>query len=119
MEHVTSTDRATTSATPLADAGIPLGALDGRYRRVVAPLVEHLSEAALNRERVRVEVEWLAHLASTGAVPGARPVTDAELSRLRGVVAHFGADDVAELAAIERETVHDVKAVEYYVKRRM
>ena len=42
--------------TPLADAGIPLGALDGRYRGVVAPLVEHLSEAALNRERVRVEV---------------------------------------------------------------
>ena len=28
----------------------------------VAPLVDHLSEAALNRERVHVEVEWLIHL---------------------------------------------------------
>ena len=32
---------------------IALGALDGRYRAAVAPLVDHLSEAALNRERVR------------------------------------------------------------------
>ncbi len=111
MEHVTS--------TPLADAGIALGALDGRYRAVVAPLVEHLSEAALNRERVRVEVEWLIHLTSEGAVPGARRLTDAEVAELRGVVDGFGPDDVAELGQIERETVHDVKAVEYYLKRRM
>ena len=41
---------------------IALGALDGRYRAAVAPLVDHLSEAALNRERVRVEIEWLIHL---------------------------------------------------------
>ncbi|WP_426567236.1 adenylosuccinate lyase [Angustibacter sp. McL0619] len=123
MGHVTSTppstDPARRSQTPLADAGIALGALDGRYRAAVAPLVEHLSEAALNRERVRVEVEWLAHLAAVDAVPGARALTEPELARLRAVVQDFGADDVAELAEIERETVHDVKAVEYYLKRRM
>ncbi|GAB96702.1 adenylosuccinate lyase [Kineosphaera limosa] len=98
---------------------IPLGALDGRYRGAVAPLVDHLSEAALNRERVRVEVEWLAHLTSTQVVPGVRALTDAELARLRAIVDDFGADDIAELAAIEKETVHDVKAVEYYLKRRL
>ncbi len=116
MAYVTSTsDR----PTPLADAGIALGALDGRYRSVVAPLVEQLSEAALNRERVRVEVEWLAHLSSSGVVPGVRAVTADELMSLRAVVDGFGPDDVAELAEIERATVHDVKAVEYYLKRRM
>ena len=128
MEHVTSTPAppassaapsSTSSGTPLADAGIALGALDGRYRAVVAPLVEHLSEAALNRERVRVEVEWLVHLTSSKAVPG-RPCAH---RRRAGAAARrrrdFGADDVAELAEIERETVHDVKAVEYYLKRRM
>ena len=48
----------------LADASPPiaLGALDGRYRPVVAPLGDHLSEAALNRERVRGEIGWLIHL---------------------------------------------------------
>ncbi|KQX61938.1 adenylosuccinate lyase [Angustibacter sp. Root456] len=107
------------TSTPLADAGIALGALDGRYRAVVAPLVEHLSEAALNRERVRVEIEWLAHLSRTGAVPGVRALTEDEVAALRAVVDGFGPDDVAELGEIERETVHDVKAVEYYLKRRM
>ena len=105
----------------LADATpqIALGALDGRYRAVVAPLVDHLSEAALNRERVAVEVEWLIHLADRGAVPGVRALVDAEKAQLRDVVFHFGPADVTELAEIERETVHDVKAVEYYLKRRL
>lgn len=117
MGHVTH--EPTSTATPLADAGLALGPLDGRYRAAVAPLVEHLSEGALNRERVRVEVEWLVHLTATGSVPGARALSDAEVARLRAVVDGFGPDDVRELAEIERETVHDVKAVEYYLKRRM
>lgn len=105
----------------LADATPPiaLGALDGRYRAAVAPLVDHLSEAALNRERVHVEVEWLIFQTAHGVVPGVRKLTDDEVAALRRVVEDFGADDVAELAEIERVTVHDVKAVEYYLKRRL
>ncbi len=106
-------------STPLADAGIALGPLDGRYRRAVAPLVEHLSEAALNRERLRVEVEWLIHLTATGAVPGARRLTDEETARLRAHVDAFGPEQVAEMAEIEAETAHDVKAVEYFLRRRL
>ncbi|YAL83492.1 adenylosuccinate lyase [Dermacoccaceae bacterium W4C1] len=98
---------------------IALGALDGRYRSAVAPLVDHLSEAALNRNRVKVEVEWLIHLTTVGAVPGVRALTEAEQQGLRQVVEEFGEQDIAELAEIERETVHDVKAVEYYLKRRL
>ncbi len=105
----------------LADATPPiaLGALDGRYRAAVAPLVDHLSEAALNRERVHVEVEWLIFQTAHGVVPGVRKLTDDEVAALRRVALDFGADDVAELAEIERVTVHDVKAVEYYLKRRL
>jgi adenylosuccinate lyase len=105
----------------LADATPPiaLGALDGRYRSAVAPLVDHLSEAALNRARVRVEIEWLIHQTSHGVVPGVRPLTEDEVARLRQVVADFGPDEVAELSEIEQVTVHDVKAVEYFLKRRL
>ena len=102
-----------------ADPPVALGALDGRYRSVVAPLVDHLSEAALNRMRVHVEVEWLIHLTDHGVVPGVRRLSDGEQAGLREVVTSFGPDEVAELAAIERETVHDVKAVEYFLKRRL
>jgi len=98
---------------------IALGALDGRYRAAVVPLVDHLSEAALNRERLRVEVEWLIHLTTNAVVPGVRSLNTDERARLRAIVDDFGLDDVAELAEIERETAHDVKAVEYYLKRRL
>jgi adenylosuccinate lyase len=105
----------------LADASPPiaLGALDGRYRPTVAPLVDHLSEAALNRERVHVEVEWLIHLTTAQIVPNVRSLTVGERARLLSVVNDFGPGDIAELAELERETVHDVKAVEYYLKRRL
>ena len=105
----------------LADTqpAIALGALDGRYRGAAAPLVDHLSEAALNRMRVHVEVEWLIHLTDAGILDGVRALDDGEKEALRDVVEEFDGDDIAELAEIERETVHDVKAVEYYLKRRL
>ncbi|HEY0186930.1 MAG TPA: adenylosuccinate lyase [Cellulomonas sp.] len=111
-------DRTPTARMSLADVTPPiaLGPLDGRYRRTVTPLVDHLSEAALNRERVHVEVEWLIHLTSHRVVPGAPELSDAERAYLRAVVTDFDAADVAALAEIERTTVHDVKAVEYFVK---
>jgi len=105
----------------LADAQPPiaLGPLDGRYRQVAAALVDHLSEAALNRARVHVEVEWLIHLANTGALPGAPTLSDAEVAYLRSIARDFGPGEIAELAEIEAETRHDVKAVEYFLKRRL
>jgi len=109
------------SMLSLADASPPiaLGALDGRYRAAVAPLVDHLSEAALNRQRVHVEVEWLIQVTTNQVIPNVRVLTADEHQGLRAIVMDFGLEDVAELAEIERETVHDVKAVEYYVKRRL
>jgi adenylosuccinate lyase len=112
----------------LADVTPPiaLGPLDGRYRAAVASLVDHLSEAALNRARIHVEVEWLITLCNgvpgvtDGAVvPGAPTLSEEEIAYVRRIPAEFGADEIAELAAIERETVHDVKAVEYFIKRRL
>src|SRR5690554_1247924 len=71
--------------TPLSelDPPIALGALDGRYRGAVAPLVDHLSEAALNRARLHVEVEWLVHLTTHDVVPGADHLSDDEQAALR------------------------------------
>lgn len=123
-----NTAATTPARVTLADVEPPvaLGPLDGRYRGAVAPLVDYLSEAALNRERIHVEVEWL--IALTGGidgvggepiVPGAPRLSAVEQEYLRSIPATFGAAEIAELAAIERETVHDVKAVEYFIKRRL
>ncbi|MCZ9882023.1 adenylosuccinate lyase [Arthrobacter sp. B2a2-09] len=98
---------------------IALGPLDGRYQSAVAPLVDYLSEAALNRDRVAVEVEWLIHLTSNNVLPGAGPLTTEQQEKLRAIVTEFDAASVTELAEIEAVTVHDVKAVEYYIGRRL
>ncbi|GAA1173285.1 adenylosuccinate lyase [Ornithinimicrobium humiphilum] len=107
--------------TPLSelDPAIALGALDGRYRGAVAPLVDHLSEAALNRARLHVEVEWLIHLTTQEVVPGADTLSASEQEALRALVTDFDAAAIAELKEIEAETVHDVKAIEYYLRRRL
>lgn len=102
-----------------AEPAIALGALDGRYRSAVAPLVDHLSEAALNRNRIHVEVEWFIHLCESQVLPGLPQLTSDQVDGLRGIVAGFGPEEVAELSAIEAETVHDVKAVEYFIARRL
>ncbi len=96
----------------------PLSPLDGRYRAAVGELGEHLSEAGLNRARVHVEVEWLIAQTDRGFF-GSTPLTDHEKASLRQVVADFGQPDIDELASLEATTRHDVKAVEYYVRRRL
>ncbi|MBP3223344.1 MAG: adenylosuccinate lyase [Actinomycetaceae bacterium] len=98
---------------------IALGPLDGRYRSVTVPLVDYLSEAALNRARITVEVEWLIHLSSEGVLPGAPTLNDKEKEYLRAIAQNFADDDITEIAEIESQTKHDVKAVEYYLKRRL
>ena len=77
----------------IVSPAIALGPLDGRYRAVAAPLVNHLSEAALNRARLQVEVEWLIHLTDGGVLPGAPRLSETEKAYLRGVVV---VDAVAE-----------------------
>jgi len=103
----------------LADTDAALGALDGRYRSAVAPLIDHLSEPALNRERLRVEIAWLIFLTERGVIPGSGTLNEDEKSRLRAIVDEFGAADIEALAEIERVTQHDVKAIEYFLKERL
>jgi adenylosuccinate lyase len=102
-----------------AEPAIALGPLDGRYRSATSGLVDHLSEAALNRNRVHVEVEWFIHLCQQQALPGLPTLTAEQRTGLRQMVDTFGREEIAELAGIEAQTVHDVKAVEYFIVRRL
>ncbi len=96
----------------------PLSPLDGRYRGAVAALGEHLSEAALNRARVRVEVEWLLYL-SEHELFGSKRLTLDNARALDAFAAGFGQPEIDELAELEATTRHDVKAVEYLVRREL
>jgi len=111
-----------TSASP--SAALPLSALtalsplDGRYGRQAAALRDVFSEFAFMRARLRVEVEWLAGLAELG-LPELAPLPAAGRARLDAMVSRFTVADCEEIKAIEAQTNHDVKAVEYFIKRRI
>lgn len=105
---------------------VALSPLDGRYHIQTSPLVDYLSEPALNRERMRVEVEWVIMLtngypAGGGCplLPGIEPLTSDEEAYLRSIPEDFDDQGIQELAQIEAQTHHDVKAVEYYLDRRL
>jgi len=96
----------------------PLSPLDGRYRAAVSELGDHLSEAGLNRARVRVEVEWLLYLTDHELFGSQR--LDHESARvLREFAAEFGQPEIDRLATLEATTRHDVKAVEYLVREKL
>jgi adenylosuccinate lyase len=94
-----------------------LSPLDGRYARQAAPLRDVFSEYAFMRARLRVEVEWLIGLSTLGLAE-LPPLPDDAITRLRALVRDFSVEDCGEIKAIEAQTNHDVKAVEYWIKRR-
>ncbi|TAH45926.1 MAG: adenylosuccinate lyase [Betaproteobacteria bacterium] len=96
-----------------------LSPLDGRYHGKVARLRDHFSEYGLIRNRVKVEVEWLKALAADPALAEIAPFSAATIAELDTVVAVFSTDDGEAVKAIEATTNHDVKAMEYWLKRRL
>jgi adenylosuccinate lyase len=94
-----------------------VSSIDGRYRNTSAELAGYFSEYGLIKKRVFVECEYLIAL-SEDARTGMRKLTAAEKKLLREIP-ELSVDDAKQVKEIEKETNHDVKAVEYYIKKRL
>lgn len=93
-----------------------LSPLDGRYAAVTAPLTDYFSEYAFLRDRVRVELDYLSALATTGLI---RPLTDSESARIAAIIPNFTVADAESILEYERITRHDVKAIEYFIQSKL
>jgi adenylosuccinate lyase len=78
-----------------------------------------LQRGGLIRTRVRVEVAWLQALAKHSGIAELKGLAARDLEVLQEIVARFSTTDASEVKQLERETNHDVKAVEYFLKRRL
>jgi len=96
-----------------------LSPLDGRYHGKVAGLREHFSEHGLIRNRVKVEIEWLKALAAEPRLAEIAPFSAATIAELDAVLSAFSTADGEAVKAIEATTNHDVKAMEYWLKKRL
>jgi adenylosuccinate lyase len=66
-----------------------------------------------------VEIAWLHALAADRRIPELRGLTPSDLAVAQHVADGFDAADAAAVKALERETNHDVKAVEYLIKQKL
>lgn len=93
-----------------------ISAIDGRYRSKCERLDEYFSEYALIKYRVRVEIEYFIALASLG-LPQLPKLTHIDEEVIRDIYRNFTIQQAAEVKEIESVTNHDVKAVEYFIKK--
>lgn len=95
--------------------------LDGRYASDLVDLAYLVGEGALIRYRLQVEASWLLYLMQHPCIKECTPssklgVMETLQQIAQGEVNHTS---IVEVKRIEQQTRHDVKAVEYYLKRHL
>ncbi len=91
--------------------------IDGRYYSKTKELSSFFSEEALIRYRVKVEVEYFIALCLAD-LSQLNSVKDEVFGQLREIYTNFSIEEALEIKEIEKVTNHDVKAVEYFLKKR-
>ncbi len=91
--------------------------VDGRYRNKVQELAPYFSEWGLIRYRVQVEVEYFIALVEL-PLPELKDIKATRADELRNIYRNFGQGDAERIKEIEKQTNHDVKAVEYFLRER-
>ena len=94
-----------------------LSPLDGRYANKVTALRPLMSEQGYMHRRVQVEIAWFIALSDAGFTEF-KPLSADSRTYLQSLVANFSTDDALAIKDEEKVTNHDVKAVEYWIKKK-
>lgn len=91
--------------------------IDGRYASKTVGLVPYFSEEALIKYRLQIEIEYFIALVEL-PLPQLAHFDTSKFSALRKIYQDFNTEDALEIKDIEKITNHDVKAVEYFIKKK-
>ena len=105
--------------TNLPNTLTALAPLDGRYAKSTGGLRRYFSEFALIHYRVVVEVRWLLFLSEHEGISECPTISGALEQVLLDTCKNFSLEDAAAVKEIEATTNHDVKAVEYFLRKRL
>ncbi|MDO4228873.1 MAG: adenylosuccinate lyase [Capnocytophaga sp.] len=90
--------------------------IDGRYADKTTDLIPFFSEEALIKYRILIEIEYFIALCEL-PLPELKDFPKQLFSNLRSLYLNFDSVAAKEVKEIEKTTNHDVKAVEYFIKR--
>lgn len=93
----------------------PITPIDGRYRDKVQELAPFFSEYGLTKYRIFVELQYLQKLSAKGIIP---KFTKQETAKINNLFGQFDSEEFRKVKKIESEINHDVKAVEYYIRKK-
>ena len=90
--------------------------IDGRYINKTRTLSPYFSEFALIYYRLMVEIRWLESLAANETISEVPQLDDQAKIFLEDLISNFNETEAEKIKEFERQTNHDVKAIEYYLK---
>ena len=91
--------------------------IDGRYRGKTEAIDRYFSEFGLIRYRVIIEIEYFINLCLI-PLPQLKSFNHDHFTTLRKIYEDFSVKEAEKIKEIEKETNHDVKAVEYFLKEK-
>lgn len=93
--------------------------VDGRYGNKVTAMRSLFSEFALMRYRLLIEIKWLKILADENSIEAIPPLSQHSQAFLEGLFDKFSLEDAEIIKGIELASNHDVKAIEYFIQRKI
>ena len=87
--------------------------IDGRYYRYTEKLKDYFSEYAYIKYRFNIEIDWLEELNSIIDVVERKKLE----KQLLTIKNDFSLKGARRIKVIEKKTNHDVKAIEYYIRK--
>ena len=93
-----------------------LSTIDGRYSAQADNLRPFFSEFGLIKNRVKIEILWLILLGDDDEIKEIPKFSNKTKQQLDLIIQHFSLENAESIKIIEKDTNHDVKAVEYWLK---
>ena len=93
-----------------------ISSIDGRYNHISQELSSYLSEYALIKYRILIEIEWFKSLSKVKGIKELPTLNKKDVNFLDSIYHDFSIHEAKKVKVIEKRTNHDVKAVEYYLR---
>lgn len=93
--------------------------IDGRYANITIVLRNIFSEFSFLKYRLHIEIEWLKKIISISHLLENEKILFKDILYLDNILEKFNEEDAISIKNIEKNTNHDVKALEYFLKKKI